>query len=275
MNCSVMVMTLNEGSNLSRCLDSLSWCDDVVVLDSYSTDNTESIAKKYENVRFVRNKFEGYASQRNFGLRQIEYSHEWLFMVDADEVVSYELALEIGNAISQYGDSCSLFRMRRKDYFFNKWLRRSSGYPTWFGRLMKISDVRIEREINEEYVTDGKQRELQEHLIHYPFSKGMSWWFERHNRYSDMEAVALYQTRKDKVKFSNLTHSDPVVRRKEIKALAYKLPGRPILMFFGLYFVRLGFLDGMAGLRFSIMRSIYEYMIDLKVKELEVRKRNE
>jgi glycosyltransferase involved in cell wall biosynthesis len=259
---------LNEEMNLPRCLDSLQWCGDVVVLDSFSSDGTEKIAKE-RGARFVQRQFDDYASQRNYGLNGIEYKHEWIFMVDADETVSKELADEIESLPDDA--SVAMYRLRRKDFLMGKWIRRSSGYPTWFGRLMRKGKVRVERAINEEYHTDGGIAHLNNHFFHYPFNKGFHDWFEKHNRYSTMEAQSLTNGEAAKLRLRDLFVRDPVLRRKAIKNIVYRLPGRPVLMFCALYFVRLGFLDGAAGLRFCILRSFYEYMISCKMKEIQLR----
>jgi glycosyltransferase involved in cell wall biosynthesis len=269
---SVLILTLDEELNLPRCLNSLSWCDDVVVLDSYSSDRTEAIAHEY-STRFIQRKFDDYARQRNFGLNDIHYKHPWLLMVDADEAVSPELALEIEEVLGNVREEICLYRMRRKDYFMNQWIRHSSGYPTWFGRLARIGSVRVERATNEEYHTDGEIAYLNQHLLHYPFNKGIHAWIDKHNRYSSMEAEASVQQPDAKIKISSLFNTDPVERRKAIKSLFYSLPGRPILMFLALYFLKRGFLDGKAGLTFCMLRSFYEYMIDCKVKEIRLRQK--
>lgn len=266
MQCSVLILTYNEEENISRCINSLSWSDDIVVLDSLSSDSTQRLASSFSNVRVFERPFDGYASQRNYGLKSIEYKHEWLLMVDADEVVEEQLAQEIRSIQSQ---NYSIYRMRRKDFFYGKWLKRSSGYPTWFGRLLRIEDVQIEREINEEYVTNGKVGHLNNHLLHYPFSKGIEWWFSRHNRYSSMEAELVVSDRGTEFDIRKLFSSDPVSRRKHQKALLYSLPLRPLIVFFYLYIIKLGVLDGINGFKFSAMRMCYEFMIDLKVKELQ------
>jgi glycosyltransferase involved in cell wall biosynthesis len=273
IDISVLILTLNEEQNLPICLPSLTWCDDVVVLDSYSTDMTEQLATE-AGVRFFQRRFDNYAAQRNYGLNGITYKHNWLMMVDADETIPPELITEMQKMV-EYGDvDTTIYRMRRKDYFLGKWIKRSSGYPTWTGRLLKIGKVRIEREINEEYVTDGKVAFLKEHFHHYSFNKGFSHWFEKHNRYSTMEAELLVQKSLSKPNLNELLSKDPVLRRRAVKSIVYHLPGRPLLMFIALYFFRGGFLDGRAGFTFCTLRSIYEYMINLKVKELHRREKN-
>ena len=130
----------------------------------------------------------------------------------------------------------------------------------------------MERAINEEYMTDGKIGLLQSHFWHYPFNKGFHAWFEKHNRYSTMEARLKVEERPTKLTFSDLWAQDAVVRRKMVKALAHMLPARPVIVFLGLYLVRGGFLEGRAGFVYSCLKSIYEFMIDCKVRELRRRK---
>ena len=269
---SVLILTLDEEINLPRCLQSLTWCDDVVILDSFSSDGTEAIAAEY-HARFVQRKFDDYARQRNYGLNDIQYKHPWLLMVDADEAVSPELVEEINTKLKEISDDVCLYRMRRKDFFMNRWIKNSSGYPTWFGRLAKVGYVKVERAINEEYHTDGKIGYLNHHLLHYPFNKGFHAWLEKHNRYSTMEAEATKFKTDSKPGFKELFQSDPVERRKAIKSFVYALPGRPALMFLALYIYRRGFLDGSAGLTFCLLKSFYEYMIVCKIKEVALRQK--
>lgn len=267
---SVLILTLDEEVNLPRCLDSLQWCDDVVILDSGSQDATQKIAKD-RGARVVERPFDNYANQRNFGLKEVSYNHPWVLMVDADEEVPAELVAEMIQVIGRCGETTSLFRMRRKDHFLGRWIRHSSGYPTWFGRLVRPDRVRVEREINEEFVTDGRIELLQNHLHHYPFNKGFASWIEKHNRYSTMEARLMQNGTIESPAWSELFGGDPADRRRVVKALVYRLPFRPLLMFFALYVVRCGFLDGRAGLTFCLLRSFYEFMINCKVTENRLR----
>lgn len=267
MAVSSLILTYNEERNLPACLKSLSWCDDIVVLDSLSTDHTETIARQY-GARFIQRPFDGYASQRNFGLTQIPYHHPWVFMIDADEIATPELAAEILTTVRDHGEDHDLFRMRRKDMFMGRWIKHSSGYPTWFGRLLKLGRVRVEREINEEYIAIGGTGLLENHLLHYPFNKGFAYWLERHNRYSSMEAEWLYREPRLPITATRLLlASDPALRRKATKTLLYALPFRPVIAFLGLYILRGGFLEGGAGLTFCALRAFYEFMIDCKLLE--------
>ncbi len=267
---SVLILTLNEEANLPACLESVRCSDDLVVFDSFSSDRTVEIAKA-AGARVVQRKFDNYADQRNAALTEVTYRHPWVLMLDSDECLSPNLRAEIQHVLSQPDERITLYRMRRKDMFLGRWLRRSSGYPTWFGRLIRLGHVWVERAVNEEYHTDGQVGFLNEHLIHHPFRRGASYWFERHNRYSSFEALAFMQETKAGLGFSKLFSKDPVLRRKALKQLAYRLPGRSLISFSYLYFFRLGFLDGKAGLFFCALRCFYEYMIDVKVAELRRR----
>jgi glycosyltransferase involved in cell wall biosynthesis len=267
MPVSVLILTLNEEHDLPACLASVAWCDDVVVFDSCSTDSTQAIARE-GGCRVVERTFDDYANQRNAALSEVAFTHPWVLMLDADERATPELAEEIEAATFSAGPEAALFNVRRKDMFHGRWLRHSSGYPTWFGRLVRPGRVTVERPVNEEYHADGGVGFLSGHLIHYPFDKGLARWVERHNRYSTMEAAAVCdQGQGVSPHFRQILSSDPIRRRRAAKALAYRLPGRPLLVFVYLYLLRLGFLDGSPGLAFCLLRGFYELLIDLKVKE--------
>jgi glycosyltransferase involved in cell wall biosynthesis len=267
---SILILTLNEEVNLAGCIDSCAWSDDIVVFDSLSQDRTREIALG-RGARFFERAFDNYAAQRNAALSTVSYRHPWVLMVDADERVPEDLAAEIAVRVAAADADTTLYRMRRKDFFLGRWLKRSSGYPTWFGRLLRVGRAHVEREINEEYVTDGRVEHLNAHLHHYPFNKGVAYWFERHNRYSSMEAVARNAVQSDAAPGALLS-SDPVSRRRFLKRMLYRLPMRPLIVFLYLYIVRLGVLDGRAGFLYSRMRAGYELLIDVKTLELKRRR---
>ena len=264
---SVLVLTLNEEVNLAACLNSCSWSNDVVVFDSFSTDATVAIARS-KGARCVQRAFDNYANQRNAALQEVEYKNSWVLMLDADERTPPDLVAEMAAAVSSCTSDTVMFRMRRKDFFLGRWLRRSSGYPTWFGRLVRPCGVRVEREVNELYIARGKTMTIRAHLLHFPFNRGVSYWVERHNRYATMEAQAKIAHRGRPVLLTGLLNRDPMHRRQVLKQVLYRIPMRPLIYFLYLYFLRGGFLDGRAGLAFSRMRACYELLIDLKVLEL-------
>jgi glycosyltransferase involved in cell wall biosynthesis len=271
---SVLILTLNEKLNLPVCLESVSWSDDVVVFDSYSVDDTVDIGRAF-GARVFQREFDNYAAQRNAGLHEVEYRNPWVLMVDADERWDAKLANEMYAAINDPArKNVTLYHFRRKDMFMGRWLKRSTGYPTWAGRLVRPDKVWVERDINEEYHTDGEVGYLNGHFIHHPFNKGIDSWFERHNRYSSMEAETIVRDRLIKMSWSNLISSIPMNRRKALKQLAYRLPFRPQLVFVYLIVIRFGFMDGMPGMTYARMRAMYERLINLKVMELDRRTAN-
>lgn len=263
---SVLVLTKDEEVNIAACLASAPSGVDTYVLDSHSTDRTVELASA-SGARVTFRTFDNYAAQRNYGMHEIEYRTRWVLMLDADERMTPVLHAEIVRRLAGAGVDDTLFRMRRKDMFMSRWLRRSSGYPTWFGRLARIDAVHVEREINEEFVTQGSISYLDGHLIHFPFNKGVSHWIERHNRYSTMEAMTLVHETRVAVRWQELFSNDPAIRRKWLKQIAYRMPARPGLIFLYLFLIRGGFLDGRAGLTFCSLRFMYECMINAKTQE--------
>jgi glycosyltransferase involved in cell wall biosynthesis len=269
MCVSILILTLNEEVNLPGCLESVAWSDDIVVFDSYSADGTVDIARA-AGARVVQRTFDNYAAQRNAALTQVTYRHPWVLMVDADERWPREMYEEMKDALGHSGD-VSIYYFLRKDLFLGRWLRHT-GYPTWAGRLVKLGDVTVDRAINEQYLTTGAKGYLKGHFIHHPFNRGVAHWLHRHNQYSSMEAQTLAQETRGRLCLRDLLAREPAQRRRSLKQLAYRLPCRPALVFGYLYFLRLGFLDGVAGLAYCRLRMIYETMIDLKLRELRRRK---
>lgn len=273
---SAIILTLNEERNIVECIRTLrSWCSDIVVYDSFSTDRTIELAKK-EGVRIFQRKFDNYAAQRNAALQEVSYPGEWVLMVDADERWDETIGKLLNHAITdpRY-QSTDIFHLQRKDIFLGRWLKHNIGSNTWSGRLLRRKNVSIARDINEEYHCSGAKSYLSGcRFLHYPFSNGINWWFARHNRYSDMEAIRLMAERSEQISWKALLGKDPILRRKTLKQFFYRMPGRPLIMFCILYFLKLGFLDGRAGFHYSALRSIYEYMITLKMMENQRREKN-
>lgn len=266
-NISVLILTKNEHQDLPGCLASVTWSDDVYVLDSQSTDNTVQIAEEAGAKVSVR-PFDGYASQRNFGL-QLPFKHSWLLILDADERIPAGIASEIQEFVNTAPTNIAAARMRRRDIWWGRWLKHAQISP-FYVRLVRVGRTHYEREINEVLVVDGDIQDLTEPFDHYPFSKGLDHWISKHNVYSHMEAELIAS---GKVIYPSwkvaLFDSDFNERRSHQKAIFYRLPARPLIKFFYILVVRRAFLDGIAGLRYAILQAIYEYMIVLKVKEIE------
>ena len=267
MSISVLILTLNEELNLPDCLESVSWSDDIVVFDSFSADRTVEIAKA-AGARVVQRKFDNWSAHQNWAVENIEFKYPWVYYSDADEIMTSELRDEILKVTSEKDRPEVAYRVRFKNMFMNRWIKRSSLYPTWVLRLFRPECVRWERLVNPVPIINGKEGKLQSHFEHYTFNKGMTEWINKHNLYSQNEASELIKTINRCINWKGLLSRDPAVRRKSLKELAFHMPFRPFLVFFYLYFFRFGFLDGIPGLTYCRLRSMYEYMIDLKVKEL-------
>ncbi|TMM49555.1 glycosyltransferase family 2 protein [Sulfitobacter sabulilitoris] len=267
MSISTLIMTLNEEENLGRCLDSLKWCDDIVVLDSCSTDRTVEIARA-AGARVVQHAYESELEQRMFGLTQIEFRHNWVYTPDADEVTPDDLREEMLAISADPTRREAIFQARYKNMFMGRWIRRSSLYPTWITRMVRPELVRFERKVHSRCVSDHPTGRLKSHFIHYSFNKGLSAWYDKHNRYSSVEAsLALSQGNHPRIAWEGLVSGDPADRRASIKAIAARLPFRPTLRFVYMYLLRGGFLDGWAGYTYCRMIASYELMIEIKTEE--------
>jgi glycosyltransferase involved in cell wall biosynthesis len=259
---------LNEEQCLARCLDSVSWCDDIVVLDSFSRDATREICGQFSNVRFYQRRFDDYASQRNHALHEIEYRHDWLFVIDADEICPKSLWTEMQTAVRDATPDVVVFMMRRKDFFMGKWMRHNNMYPVWLERLMRPDHVHYERAVNEHVVFEGAWARLDGHIHHFPFAKGLDFWLERHNRYSSFEAAGRRRA-KEPVEFAKLLSSNPIERRQTLKSLSARLPGRFLVFFSYNFFFRFCFLDGRRGMYFVLLKTFYEFTTDLKALQYD------
>jgi len=263
---SVVILTLNEAANLPRCLDSVRFSDDVLVLDSGSSDDTVQIAGA-RGARVLTRRFDSFAAQRNYAMEHGALRHPWVLHLDADEVVSDELRDELLAIAASQSAARSVYRVPSKTIFMGRWLKHAGMYPAYQVRFGRAETLR--------FIDHGHgQREVQSmHEVgtlraafdHYNFSKGIDDWFARHRRYAVTEAAQMRLERSLPLKGRELFASDPTLRRRAMKRLAARLPLRPLLRFFYVYVLRAGFLDGRAGLRYARMLATYQRFIDLNL----------
>jgi glycosyltransferase involved in cell wall biosynthesis len=264
---SVMIFTLNEEIHLTACLAALDWCDDVIVVDSFSTDRTEAICRE-RGVRFFQRAFDGFAGQRNWALDHAAPRHAWVLILDADERVPPELAQELCDKSRNSPATAGAYRVRRRFCMWGRWLRYSSLYPTWVVRFVRKDRVRyVDRGHAETQEVDGWILDLDNDLIDENF-KGIDEWFERQNRYSTKDAE--YEMVRDALPsdWGGLISSDVLRRRASLKQLAARMPCRPTLYFLYSYVWRRGFLDGRDGLEFCRMKAMYQRMVEAKKYDL-------
>lgn len=268
---SVLILTKNEESNIQACLGTLGFSDDIVVLDSLSTDRTVEIAESNANVRVARREFDTEYLQRNYGLHQIEWKNRWVYVCDADERVPAELAAELQEIASrEHVESAPVaYRIRYRNIFRGEWIRHCAGGDVWLLRLLQPDRVRYEkRQTNVHPIVDGEMGELHERFTHYSFNCGLKRWFTKHNYYSDreaMEAVAVVEQGRPTLK--QLRDPDPIMRRRALKNFSFFLPARWAWRFGFDFFAKMGLRDGLAGAHYCMLVSMYEYWIELKMRE--------
>lgn len=267
---SVLILTRNEEQDLPACLDSVAWSDDVHVFDSISTDRSVAIAES-RGARVTQRAFDGYASQRNAALHGLAFRHAWVLILDADERVPAAAVAEMLRFVATAPGQTVAARLRRRDFLMNTWLRHAQISPFYI-RLVRPQRVRYEREVNEVVKVEGDIFDLAEPFDHYPFSKGVRHWIDKHNTYSTMEAgIALAAKRRQgEVSWRRaLLSRDFNERRFHQKDIFYRLPLRPLIKWLYMVVVRRAFLDGRAGMVYASLQAIYEYFIVLKTSELE------
>lgn len=264
MKVSVLLLTHNEESNLPRCLDSLYFCDDIVAVDSGSSDSTRSICDDY-GVRFLYRPFDNFANQRNFGLDQADFRYEWVLHLDADEVLTPNFVQVLQN-IEPPPDILAYF-VPAKTIFYGEWLRWSGMWPSYQARLGRVKDLRFKQ------VGHGQREDIPldrigvfpEPYLHYSFSHGMEAWLRKHMNYARDEVDELVRSKSNKTSwvYKKGTFSRPASLRRAGKAVLSSSPliARPLIKFLYVYFLRLGFLDGRRGLAYAFMLAIYEGMI--------------
>jgi glycosyltransferase involved in cell wall biosynthesis len=266
---SVLILTRNEVQNLPDCLASVAWSDDIHVLDSLSTDGTQTIASA-AGAHVTERPFDNWSSHQNWALKNLPFKYPWVFYLDADERVTPALRDALLQAVAAPGSNVA-FRVRRRDFFLDTWLKHVQTSP-FYMRLFRPESMRYERLVNPVSIPNGPVGQLTNCLDHFPFSKGIDHWVERHNQYSHLEAEQIVANRRNQSKFSLwsvLFEKDFHRRRFHQKELFYRLPARPQLRFLYLYIIRLGFLDGAAGYTYARLQGFYEYLIVAKTKEME------
>jgi glycosyltransferase involved in cell wall biosynthesis len=270
-----LVITYNEEVNIGECLDSLCFLDEVFVIDSFSTDRTVEICKRYESagVKIFRHKFEDYARQRNWALKNLPWSNEWIFVLDADERISLELRAELEGVFASDQSDADFYYVKRRFIFLGRWLKHSTFYPFWLLRLFRRSEARYVRSVNEQVLVSGKPGYLKHDLIHKD-QKGLFAWIEKHNRYSSLEAKEYLAVKggrdacSEHRKEQRGTLRD--VRIQGLKRLFISLPFRPFIRFSYMYFWRRGFLDGKEGLTYCMLQAVQEFHINCKMCEMKL-----
>ena len=276
VSVSILIPIKNEAVNLPRCLQSVAWSDDVFVVDSASTDGSQQIAREH-GAQVVQFEFNGlWPKKKNWALENLPFKHEWVFILDADEVLPPEAQAEL-RAIAEDGSHpVDGYWINRRFMFMGKWLKHAY-YPNWnlrffrhkLGRYEKLTNVNTQsgdNEVHEHVIVQGKTAFLKCEMDHYAFPS-VEVFVEKHNRYSNWESrVALdrylhaseRQLQKGEVGF-----------RRRLKQISHHLPCREWLRFLYVYIWQRGFLDGREGYYFARLHGFYEFLSVAKTYELK------
>ena len=271
----------NEAENLPRCLGSVAWADEIFVVDSQSTDGSPRIAEEL-GARVVQFEFNGtWPKKKNWALEHLPFRNEWVFILDADEVLPPEAEAEFRAAIAGAGATAG-FWINRRFMFMGRWLRHAY-YPNWnlrlfrhsLGRYEKITDVATasgDNEVHEHVVVQGPTGRLRCELDHYAFPS-IEVFVEKHNRYSNWEARVAVPDEGRAAGSSELQIA-PVAQRRRLKQLSQRLPFRSLLRFLYVYVWQRGFLDGREGYYFARLHAFYEFLSVAKTYELKKSRRS-
>lgn len=239
---SSVVLTKNEEKNIDKCLKTLRWCDEIIVIDDNSTDETVEIAKKYNAHIYLHNLNSDFAAQRNYGLSKAK--GEWVLFVDADERISNSLAYEISAVIKS--EDCNCYRgfyVKRFDCIWGKQLRYGENSISLL-RLAKRGFGHWGGLVHEQWKINGKVGKLKNPILHYPHQLLEQFLIDI-NFYTDIRANEL--------------------RNKKVSVNILSIALYPFSKFFIDYFIKKGFMDGIAGLVFAITMSLHSFLVRAKL----------
>ncbi|HXQ80591.1 MAG TPA: glycosyltransferase family 2 protein [Opitutaceae bacterium] len=274
---SVLIPARNEAANLPACLASCAFCDEVVVVDSGSTDATAAIAAQ-AGARVADFRWDGrFPKKKNWALANLAWRHEWVFILDADERITPELAAELTALAAGGAGANAGYYVNRRFWFLDGWLNHCGYYPSWNLRFFRHRLGRYERaacegdtdsgdnEVHEHVHLEGPAGYLRGEMEHYAFPD-IATWAEKHNRYSNWEARMQLASAQGAGAAAGLESG--LARKRRLRRLAWSLPFRPTLRFLYHYVWRAGFLDGYRGYVFCRLMGQYEYLSAAKAAEL-------
>jgi glycosyltransferase involved in cell wall biosynthesis len=274
---SVIILTYNEEIHLERLLKNIAdWADEILIVDSYSTDRTVEIVKSF-GANVYQNKWINYATQFNWALQNLDIKNEWVVRLDADEYLTEELKKEISERLPAAPPETTGFYIKRRVYFMGRWIKYGGYYPIWLLRIWRKGKAKIEERFMDEHVvlSEGRAEKLNNDFIDNNM-KDLTWWIDKHNGYAIREAMDMVAIERGLIKGDNINASilgTQEQKKRWIKQNLYsRMPLfiRPFLYFFYRYFIRLGFLDGKEGLIFHFLQGFwYRFLVDAKLYEMK------
>jgi len=271
-----IILTYNEKLNLQECLESvINYIDEIIIVDSYSTDSTLEIAKKYTN-KIHQNKFINQAKQFIWALDNIEIKNEWILRLDADERWTKEGFEEL-RYIIEYNKADGVY-VKMQIFFMRRWIKHGGFYPNYFLRVYKKSKGKMEdRWMDEHIKVEGRTIISNIDVIesNYDRQKNIALWTDKHNKYSTREAIE-FLIQKHKLKSMDTVAKfwgNKTERKRWLKEKFYfRIPLflRPFLYYIHRYIIKLGFLDGKEGFIFHYLHAFwYRFLVDVKVFQIE------
>lgn len=264
----ILIPTLNEAAVIKDTVQNAMAVGPVYVLDSISSDGTQQIARD-AGATVVEQKFLGYARQKNWGLNNLPFKGEWVFILDADERITPQLRAELLRAIDNPKSADGYF-VNRVVLFMGRAIRHGGLYPSWNLRFFRRGKCRYEdRSVHEHMVCDGPTQYLRHEMLHIR-GESVHEWIRKHIRYADLESdewVKLKYGQEAGASAEQLFRHTLKYRQYLRREIWPRTPLKPVLRFFYMYFLRLGVFDGIAGLHMATMMSVYEYMIELLYRD--------
>jgi glycosyltransferase involved in cell wall biosynthesis len=246
---SAFIATHNEEARIGRCLESVKWCDEIVVVDDNSTDRTKEICRRYTENIFNR-KWDGYASQKGFAMQQT--TNDWVLLMDSDEELSPALINEIQTELENLPDGVCGYEIPRKVFYLGRWMNHSGWYPDYKLRLYRKSRGYMGGEDpHEVFVLDGGRKRLRNDILHYSY-KDISEQVATLNRYSDIFS-----------EFKQWSITD-----------VFRMLLRPPIKFLEMYIAKAGILDGLQGFAAASMMSYFVFIRYAKMFEKRYGNRN-
>ena len=277
MSISVIILTYNEEKHIERAIKSiLYFANEIFIVDSYSTDGTVEIAESL-GAKVYKNKWINYATQFNWALENLPIKTEWVMRLDADEIVTPELAKEIKERLPSLEKDITGIYVKRRIYFMGRWIKHGGIYPLWFLRIWRKGYGFCEKRWMDEHtkIIGGRTIKFKGDIIDYNLNN-ITWYVSKYNKYATREAIDMLNLKYKIFKYDNIKprlFGNQEERKRFFKEKVYAnvpLFLRPFLYFIYRYVIKLGFLDGKEGFLFHVFQGfIYRFLVDLKIYEIE------
>jgi len=265
---SAVILTYNEEKNIEKCLKSVfDWAEEIWVIDSYSTDKTLEIAKRYTD-KICQHKFENHIEQWEWALKNLPIKNEWILGLDADHTVSEELKQELTEIFKSSVIDADGFYVKRKQFFLGRWIRFGGYYPKYLLKIFKKDKVIFDKNelVDHHFYIKTKTRKLKGSITEDNINeRDLSFWLQKHIRYAELQAKEYINKAHNQSAIPPKFFGQPDARTLFIKNIYIKIPlfMRALFYFVYRYFFCFGFLDGREGLIFHFLQGFwYRFMID-------------